>query len=362
MKELSACPDLEVEVVAFSKRILRPVALTIGVPPIHVHILPALIGTGMPSGWILRRAIVKRYLRTLAPDIVHGHRTITGYGLLAVQSGYPSLITIHEIISDVVRTQGPTFALRMGKAVESLWLKRAPNVIAVSQCLKRKLSAFCSGQIHTIPNMVDSRYYSVERGVPGARILTVGRICPEKGNLDLIRAAAILGKQGSQIALDIVGGPSGPSGKAYLEECRVVAAQNIGTLTVEFHGALDLPDIAALQAKASVAVFPSTAPYETFCLGVAEALAASVPSIVYRHGPLPEHIEEGINGFIVEPGDIDQLAASMGAVVLNPVLSRSMGISARNSVARYRPEAVIAKTVEVYRSILSGVSEPASKS
>jgi glycosyltransferase involved in cell wall biosynthesis len=360
MKELPLHPDLEVEVVSFSKHVFRPQVLNVGNPSVRVHVLPAYPGTGMPTGWRVRHWMLERYLPHLHPAIVHGHRTLTGYGLLAAQSRFPSILTVNEIIADVIQSTGETFSLKAGRAMEARTLGRARDVIAVSEHLKRRMAALCKGRIHVIPNMVDRVYFDLARRESTPRILNVGRICPEKGTLDLIRVAVQLGQEGLRFTLDIVGGSSGAAGPQYIEQCKVLASGPKGAVEIKFHGWLDPTEIAKLQSVATVAVFASTAPYETFCLGVAEALASGVPAIVYRHGPLPEHIEEGVNGFVCSPDDSAELAASIRMLISDPEKARRMGANARKLAARYHPKAVIAKTLAAYECVLSA-SNPRPK-
>jgi len=305
----------------------------------------------MPVGWLPRQAILRWYLKRLSPSLVHGFRTLTGYGFLASRSGYPSLMTVEELISDCYKTQGATIPLRIGRSFEARWLRCATDVIAVSRDLSEKLAVRCDGRIHIVPNIVAGIFFRVGRLAPTCDLMTVGRVCPEKGVLDLITAAAMVGARSKRLTLRVVGGVTGPDGESYLAACMETATRLQKYVAVEFLGWRRPEEIADLYRTTSAAVFPSTAPYETFCISVAEALAAGVPSIVYDHGPLPEHIIEGRNGHVVPAGNIQQLSDCIGLLLAEPSRLSRMGDCARLAADRYRASAVLEATLQIYHRL-----------
>ncbi len=99
--------------------------------------------------------------------------------------------------------------------------------------------------------------------------------------------------------------------------------------------------------------FPSTW-YETGGLVVLEALAQGVPVIVSRNTAAADFVVDGGNGFVVDPGDVEALAARLSALAEDAVAQR-MG---RDAYARYwaepqTTEVHVAGLMKIYETILS---------
>ncbi|HLS19539.1 MAG TPA: glycosyltransferase, partial [Paracoccaceae bacterium] len=79
-----------------------------------------------------------------------------------------------------------------------------------------------------------------------------------------------------------------------------------------------------LLAQAACVILPSKAP-ETSSLVAMEALAAGTPVVAYRAGALPEIIEHGRTGLLVEMGDVEGLARAMReAARIDPAICREV--------------------------------------
>jgi glycosyltransferase involved in cell wall biosynthesis len=162
----------------------------------------------------------------------------------------------------------------------------------------------------------------------GRYALVVARLAPEKGVDVAIDACRIAG-----IPLVIAG--DGPE--------RAVLARRAGadTAAVRFVGQLDDADLAALRARAAIALAPSRSA-ETFGLAAAEAMAAGLPVVASRVGALPELVEADA---LVAPGDPGALAAAITRFAGD----REAGSRARERVrALCAPEAVASALADVY--------------
>ncbi|HCE9041093.1 TPA: glycosyltransferase family 4 protein, partial [Klebsiella michiganensis] len=69
--------------------------------------------------------------------------------------------------------------------------------------------------------------------------------------------------------------------------------------------------------------------YENCSMSVLEAMAFGRPVVGGNIGGIPEQIRDGIDGYLVEPGDADALARIMDSLAANPQQAREMGINAR---------------------------------
>jgi glycosyltransferase involved in cell wall biosynthesis len=140
--------------------------------------------------------------------------------------------------------------------------------------------------------------------LPGAgswRIGLLGRIAPEKGQLDFVRAARILLPELPECRFIICGAPlfSDPSYE------NLVRKEAEG-LPFEFTGWRD--DVAEVLAGLDILVVPSKA-HEGSTRVILEAFSAGSVVVAYPSGGIPEIIDDGINGFLVPNPSPESLAA-----------------------------------------------------
>jgi glycosyltransferase involved in cell wall biosynthesis len=85
-----------------------------------------------------------------------------------------------------------------------------------------------------------------------------------------------------------------------------------------------------------------------------EALAAGRPVVATRVGGLPDVVREGEDGFLVLPGDVDELADRLERLAADEELRRRMGEAGRERVLpRYSVERLIDDVDALYRSLLA---------
>jgi glycosyltransferase involved in cell wall biosynthesis len=179
------------------------------------------------------------------------------------------------------------------------------------------------------------------------RALFVGRLLPHKGVADLIAAMP------DAVALDIVG-PLNTTGAV-----ESLKAQAEGKAIVFHHGVGDTA-LVQMYRRALCLVLPSV--YQTpdgqrtevpELLGqtLLEAMACATPVICTRVASMPEIVEEGVSGFIVEPGDRATLRSRLEWLAAHPVEASAMGAAGRDRVlARFQWPDVVERCLDAYRS------------
>ena len=123
-----------------------------------------------------------------------------------------------------------------------------------------------------------------------------------------------------------------------------------------FLGVLHGDELSA--AYASLDVFVHTGRYETYCQSAQEALASGVPVVAPRAGGPVDVVDDGVAGFLYEPGDAADLAAYVDSLASDPLLRTRMGLAARRSVRTRSWAAVNAALVEHYRDVIAEVTTP----
>jgi glycosyltransferase involved in cell wall biosynthesis len=102
-------------------------------------------------------------------------------------------------------------------------------------------------------------------------------------------------------------------------------------------------------ATADLLVLPSI--YEEFGTVLVEALHARLPVVASRVGGIPEIIEDGVNGLLVEPGDPAALAAAIDTVLGDHGLAARFSANAAQRAAAYRLDRVGAEMETLYRRL-----------
>ena len=99
---------------------------------------------------------------------------------------------------------------------------------------------------------------------------------------------------------------------------------------VRFTGALSQGDVAAELARSAIFVLPSYA--EGVPVVLMEAMAAGRPVVTSRITGIPELVEDGVSGFLTEPGDIDALTAAIRKLLDDPETGTAFGEVGREKV------------------------------
>ncbi len=175
-------------------------------------------------------------------------------------------------------------------------------------CLNEEIGAWLRARVPSVPvqvmpNPIDLPEGDIYLGKREPSILFLGRLEQEKGVFDLLNAFSVVAGVVPDVRLILCGVGSA---QAQLEK----TALELGLASrVEFPGWVDGEKKASLLQRAGVFVLPSYA--EGMPMSILEAMAAGTPVVASRVGAVPEMLENGSSGLVVEPGQVDQLAAAM---------------------------------------------------
>jgi len=162
-------------------------------------------------------------------------------------------------------------------------------------------------------------------------LLNVGRLCAQKGQLLLVEAAALLARDGVDFQLVFAG--DGEM-RAPIEEA--VRRHGLGD-RVRILGWVDSGTVRTQLLASRALVLPSFA--EGLPVVVMEAMAVGRPVVTTRIAGIPELVRDGVDGWLVPPGDVDQLKDAMKAcLAADEADLRTMGRAA-NARVRSRHDA-----------------------
>jgi glycosyltransferase involved in cell wall biosynthesis len=112
-------------------------------------------------------------------------------------------------------------------------------------------------------------------------------------------------------------------------------------------------DVAPFYAAFDALVLPSA--NEGTPVSAIEALAAGRPVVATRVGGVPDVVRDGVDGFLVEPGDVIALADRLAQLAADPERAREMGEAGRTRVReRYSVERLVDDVDRLYRELLAG--------
>jgi glycosyltransferase involved in cell wall biosynthesis len=260
---------------------------------------------------------------------------------------------LHETLSLIseknVFLKGTTFSF------VKLGLKTV-NFIALSKADKLVLTQFGINptQIWEIPNGADgvSLYdkQKVDNGViakysiPKQRfVLCVSRIARNKGLHTFLIAASEISKTFDDIAFVIVGRNYD---KTYQFEL-INLARKLGiSNTTVFLERIPDEDLESLYNLAQVFVLPSE--QETLPLVIFEAMEAGLPVIATSVGGIPQIIQDGVNGLLVQPNDSSNMANLMKTLLTDEDLRQKIAHQAGQKSGRYSWREVARKTASLY--------------
>jgi glycosyltransferase involved in cell wall biosynthesis len=167
------------------------------------------------------------------------------------------------------------------------------------------------------------------------RVGVIGRIAPEKGQLEFVQAARLILRQ--RRCEFVVCGDALFSSPGYAQRVRAAAEG----LPIEFAGWRD--DIRDVLSELDLAVVPSAA-VEATTRVILEAFSAGVPVVAFRSGGIPEIIEDGVTGVLSAPTARDlafkllELFSGSGALLDCISAQAKAAFAARFSLDRYRSE------------------------
>lgn len=278
----------------------------------------------------LKAATVAMLARERRLEHLHAHfgSDATTVALLAGRlAALPFSFTAHA--RDIYHTYvdpAADDAMRRAKIAE------ASFVATVSEFNRRHLAKLMgtgtTDHIHRLYNGIDLTRFRPPRSARQPDLfLAVGRLVEKKGFGHLINACAVLRDRGSDFRCILVGdGPDGPTLRDRAAGLRL-------SDSVEFAGAMPQEELLALMARAGVMVLPcvvgESGDRDGLPTVLLEALAAGMPAVTTTVSGGPEIVEDGVNGYLVAPGDSAALADALDRILADRAQTRAMGEAGR---------------------------------
>jgi len=165
------------------------------------------------------------------------------------------------------------------------------------------------------------------------RILFLGNMIYRKGLHTLLEAVTLIGRDATRISsyrLDVIG--SLDSEPKYSMRIRKMIADHNLSSFVFLHGPMDKEPLREMLKPAHGLVVPSS--YEGFGIVYLEGMCFGLPAIGTTVGAAGEIISDGVDGFLIEPGDADLLASRLKVLNEKRDILIQMSLAARSRYLR----------------------------
>lgn len=234
------------------------------------------------------------------PFAIHGHWWVPGGFVAIIGAGLmrsASIVHLHGSDVVVAKSKGMRYLARRV-------MRSANFVVAVSEPLREWGEVVSGREILVMPMPINIDRFPDPVAPPAdGPIVAVGRLVEEKG-FDILVAAVALLEADEKSRIVIVG--EGLERKRLTEQALKLGVE------LELLGELSPRKLGEVYKSARLVVVPSRR--EGYGLVAAEAAASGRAVVGSRVGGIPDLIEDGVSGMLVEPGDVEQLSKALKMV------------------------------------------------
>jgi teichuronic acid biosynthesis glycosyltransferase TuaC len=292
--------------------------------------LPSGIGLSTAGAFLFSRMLgsVRDLHRSHPIDVVHAHAPLPcGHAamLLYEELSIPYVVSVHglDAYSDIqVRGVAGKWCRRVSSSV----FYRAKRVICISEHVRDRVLKRIPDLLNTsvVYNGVDPEIFcSGDQESSGPPIvLSVGNLIETKGHAILLRAIDLLRKQNVDVICEIVGTGSQ---RTALERMAI----NLG-LSVRFLGRLGRRELAEAFRRCTLFALPSY--FEGLGCVYLEAMASERVAIGCTGQGIEEIIRHRVNGWLVEPKNMEDLALAISSLVSDQVLRKTLAKRGRQTI------------------------------
>jgi glycosyltransferase involved in cell wall biosynthesis len=319
----------------------------------RIHYLNRLTGKRLlyPLIGILDVIRLKKIIKRSMPDIVHfqGTSPLFCIAALLIQRKYSVIITMHGILMRETRyrSEGNLILGILSRYIERYTVIKLEHLIVVAPQIKNIIN-IRKNRTYVVPNGVDLN--EIEKVAPAIiekehLIMFIGSLVELKGVHILIEALRVAKLSIPDIHLLVAG--SGPQ-EMRLKEMVLASGLNDN---VSFLGYLTGEAKFSHIKAAMFLIVPSL--WESLPIVVLEGMACSKAIVASNVGGIPYLIENRINGYLVEPGDVQDLAQKIILLLENDEVLVSMGKASLEKVREFTWENIARETFEVYSTIIN---------
>lgn len=306
---------------------------------------------------------IRSAVRSLELSVLHAHFGVEGEASLSAARdlGIPHFTTLHgydvSLSAQSLLASGRPAWIRYALRRRQFLSNPYTTFICVSEHVRVQAKRFGADerQLVVVHNGVDLTKLRPTPIPDAPRILHIARLVEKKGTRYLIKAMKRIRAVVHDAVLDIVG--DGPL-RAELEA--LVAAESL-TGAVTFHGAQEHDRVLHMLRDSRVLCVPSvearSGDQEGLPQVIPEASALGRPVVGTRHSGIPEAIEDGVSGLLIDERDERGLSLALISILEDTTMAAAMGVEAtRVASERFDVSSSAAALEHLYASRVRGTS------
>lgn len=315
---------------------------------------------------------VPELIREEKIDLIHSHTAHMPDLLLQFKSlKTPVVTTIHTTIkgqrNGSKNSRIPFRALDLSEKVtylalpflsvaESVYFRKSRQYITVSHWMKNQIlkqyPKIGESSISVIHNSVDTKFFSPPKHNKKDKIVLItGRLVGSKGLNYLVKAMPTILNEHRDCKFVFIG----PGDYDYLK-CEIKRL-GVHEENVNFVGYLKNP-ASILEYYRSAAVYIAPTLYENLPIRILEAMSCGLPVVASNVCAIPEAIENGVNGFLIEPRSVKDIGRVTCDLLSDENLRSKVGLEARRTAMEKFDQKICAEnTLQKYIQIIDKSSD-----
>ena len=323
---------------------------------LHREPVPELVRPVSPALDLAASRRLVEVVRAIKPHVVHTHSSKAGVlGRIAARVGRVPVV-VHSIHGFGFTPLQPAPVRALYLTVEKVMARFTDHFIAVSEGnlnLGVRFGLFEPEQVSLIRSGIALDRFRNPGGAAGARrrlglpedaplVVQVGNFKPQKAPMDFVRMAAEVAPRVPAAWFVMVG-------DGHLRSAAEELAADLGLADrMVFSGWWE--DVPGLLAASRVTVLSSR--HEGLPRAAVESLAAGVPVVATAVDGTPEVVRDGVNGFLVEAGDVAGLTRRVGQLLTDHELHRRLAAEAPHGLDDFDIDHMVRQQEGLYRWLL----------
>jgi glycosyltransferase involved in cell wall biosynthesis len=344
LEGLKQCPEVEVHIVTCVRRPVRvPDRIAENV---FYHAVLVSRWAYLRTAYLPCIFKIRKKLRQIRPDVVHGQGTERYQGLAAAHSGFPNIITIHGNMRQIAKALRPKLLsfYRLTALLEPLAIRPAGGVVCLSRYTQQQVKDLAR-RTWVVPNAVAETFFRIDRArAEQPTILCSANVALHKNQNLLIHALdPIAAKTGIRLVFLGRTAETDPYSSEFLS---LVKARSWCT----HEGFQAGEQLKTFLRTRHMLVLPTA---EDNCpMVVLEAMAAGLPVVASNIGGIPDLIDHGVQGLLVDPHDVETIRGAVLTLLGDPIAAEAMAARAKlRALERYRPLEVARRHIAIYQEM-----------
>lgn len=258
-------------------------------------------------------AAINKVVQEFRPDIIHCHFAFEALMLIdnIDHAKYPVILHFHGYDASMMMRKR-SYIKRMSALLRLLGV----HAISCNRYFVKRLSTDLGvpeNKFFILNYGIDTGFFNSGSAGEGGTFVQVASLTEKKGHEYLLRSFSLLHKKNSRYRLIIAG--DGPLRKSLLRLCCTLGIDG----AVKFAGTVTAQEVKDILARSDVFVHHSVTAADGDMEGmpnsILEAMSMGLPVVSTRHSGIPELVEEGVNGYLVEERDVEGFAREMEKAV-----------------------------------------------